>query len=80
MSKLQWTTDLFPCFQFPVKYLSELFTDTLYKYISDNNLLSTNQSDFRTGDSWINQLLSITHDVYYSFKERFEIRAEFPDI
>ena len=51
----------------------------MYKYISDNNLLSPNQSGFRTGDSCINQLLSITR-IYYSFDEGFETRAIFLDI
>ena len=52
----------------------------MYKYINDNNLLSSNQSGFRTGDSCINQLLSITHDIYHSFDEGFETRAIFLDI
>ena len=52
----------------------------MYKYISDNNLLSPNQSDFLTGDSYINQLLSITHYIYHSFDEGFETRAIFLDI
>ena len=52
----------------------------MYKYISDNNHLSPNQSGFRTGDSCINQLLSITHDIYHSFDEGFETRAIFLDI
>ena len=39
-----------------------------------------NQSGFRTGDSYINQLLSITHDIYHSFDEGFETRAIFLDI
>ena len=52
----------------------------MYKYISGNNLLSPNQSGFRTGYSCINHLLSITHDIYYSFDEGFETRAIFLDI
>ena len=35
---------------------------------------------FRTGDSYINQLLSITYNIYHSFDEGFEIRAIFLDI
>ena len=42
--------------------------------------MSSNQSGFRTGDSCINQLLSITHDIYHSFDEGFETRAIFLDI
>ena len=52
----------------------------MYKYISDNNLLSPNHSGFLIGDSCINQLLSITHDIYNSFDEGSEIRAIFLDI
>ena len=50
------------------------------KHVNDNNLLSPNQSGFRTGDSCINQLLSITYDIYHSFDEGFETRAIFLDI
>ena len=32
------------------------------------------------GDSCINQLLLITHKIYKSFDEGFEIHAEFVDI
>ena len=52
----------------------------MYKYVSDNNLLSPNQSGFRTGDSCINQLLSITHNIYYSLDEGFKTRVIFLDI
>ena len=52
----------------------------MYKYISDNNHLSPNQSGFRTGDSCINQLLSVTNDIYHSFDKGFETRAIFLDI
>ena len=43
-------------------------------------LLSKNQSGFRPGDSTINQLLSITHDIYTSFENNCETRAVFLDI
>ena len=52
----------------------------MYKYISDNNCLLPNQSCFRIGDSCINQLLSVTHMIYYPFDEEFETRAIFLDI
>ena len=50
----------------------------MYKHISDNNLLSPNQSGFRTGDSCINQLLSITY-IFHCFDEGMETRAIFLD-
>ena len=49
----------------------------MYKYIRDNNLLSPNQSGFRTCDSCINELLSVTHDIYHSFDDGFKTRAIF---
>ena len=42
--------------------------------------MSLSQSGFRTGGSSINQLLSITHDIYRSFDEGFETREIFLDI
>ena len=45
-----------------------------------NDLLSSNQSGFRPGDSTINQLLSINTDIYDSFENYDETRAIFLDI
>ena len=42
--------------------------------------MSPNQSGFRRGDSCIYQLLSITHDIYYSFDGGFETVTIFLDI
>lgn len=39
--------------------------------ITENNLVSHNQSDFKPGDSSINQALSIIHEIFQSF-ESFE--------
>ena len=38
-----------------------------------------NQSGFRPGDSCINQLLSITHEIYESFDVGLEVRSAFLD-
>ena len=51
----------------------------MYKYISDNNLLSWSQSSFCIGNSCMYQLLSITHDLYHSSDEGFQTRAIFID-
>ena len=47
-----------------------------------NNCLANGifQSDFKSGDSCINQLLSITHEIYQSFDEHFDVRSIFLDI
>ena len=52
----------------------------MYPYLIDNNLISSHQSGFKGGDSCINQLLSITHEIYKSFDEGFEVRGVFLDI
>ena len=45
-----------------------------------NNLLAPNQSGFKLGNSCINQLVSITHEIYSSFDGGFEVRGVFLDI
>ena len=52
----------------------------MLKYFFDNNLISPKQSGFRPGDSCINQLLSITHDIFTSFYNGLEVRRVFLDI
>ena len=52
-----------------------MFGFFLYK-----GLISANQSGFKSGDSCINQLLSITHNIYNSFEDGYEVRCVFLDI
>ena len=52
----------------------------MYEYFIENELISSSQSGFKPGDSCINQLLSITHDIYQSFDNGFEVRGVFLDI
>ena len=51
-----------------------------YEYFIENELISLNQSGFKPGDLCINQLLYITHDIYKSFDNGFEVRGAFLDI
>ena len=51
-----------------------------FNFLLENNLISPNQSGFKPGDSCINQLLSITHEIYNSFDEGLEVRSVFLDI
>ena len=44
-------------------------------YILWNVLISSNQSGFKQGDSYINQLLSITHDIYQFLDQGYEVRG-----
>ena len=56
--------------------------NVLFKFLDDNNLLSSNQSGFRPSDSCEYQLLSILHDIYASFDccPSLEVRGVFLDI
>ena len=46
-----------------------LIYNNLFKYFIENDLLSQNQSVFKPGYSCINQLISITHEIYQSFDD-----------
>ena len=52
----------------------------MFTFLTDNNLISPNQSGFRPADSCVNQLLAITHEICKSFNEGFEVRRIFLDI
>ena len=42
-------------------------------------LMSHNQSGFKPGDAFINQLLLITHEIYESFNNDLDVRGVFLD-
>ena len=52
----------------------------MLKFCIEDNLLSSNHSGFKPGDSYINQLLSVTHKMYKSFNCCFEVRGVFCSI
>ena len=52
----------------------------MHEYFIENKLISSSQSGFNVRDSCINQLLSITIDIYQSFDNGFEVRGAFLDI
>ena len=62
------------------KVFEKIIFDDLYKFLNENNLISSLQSGFRPGDSTINQLLSITTEIYEAFENFEEVRAAFLDI
>ena len=49
------------------KIFEKLIFNEMFKFLIENDLISPNQSGFKPEDSCINQLLSITHDIYKSF-------------
>ena len=54
--------------------------NSLFHFLYQNNLISTAHPGFKPSDSRINQLLSITHEIYQSTDEGNEIRGVFLDI
>ena len=60
--------------------LERLMFNEMFEIFIENKLISSSQSGFNPGDSCINQLLSITHEIYSSFDEVLEVRSVFLDI
>ena len=61
------------------KIFERLIYNEMYSFFIENDLISSNESGFKQGDSCINQLLSITHDIYHSLDQDYEVRAVFLD-
>ena len=62
------------------KIFERLIYNSLFEFFIANELISSNQSGFKPGDSCINQLLSITHEIFKSFDDGYEVRGAFLDI
>ena len=56
-----------------LKIFESLIYNVMYDFLTDNNLLSPNQSGFRSGDSYINQLFSINNEILNAFDKVREI-------
>ena len=52
----------------------------MFGFFLDKGLISANESGFKPGDSCINKLLWITHNIYKSFNDGYEVRGIFLDI
>ena len=62
------------------KILERLIFNEMFRFLIEDNLIPSNQSDFKPGGSCINQLLSITHEIHRSFNDAIEVRGVFLDI
>ena len=51
----------------------------MLQFFVENKLIFSSLSDFKPGDSCINQLLSITHEIHTSFNEGLDVRSVFLD-
>ena len=63
-----------------IKLFESLVYNELFAFFTDNNLISPNKSGFGPGDSCVNQLIAITHEIYKSFDDGLEVREVFLDI
>ena len=62
------------------KIFERLLYDSMFKFFTEKNLISLNQSGFKLGDSFVNQLLSITHQIFKSLDNGHEVRSVFLDM
>ena len=62
------------------KIFERLIFNEMFGFFIENDLMSQHQSGFKPGDSCINQLLPITHEIYQSFDEGFDVCSVFLDI
>ena len=62
-----------------LKVVKNIF-NKMFGFFIENDLISQYQSGFKHRDSYINQLLLITHEIYQSFDEDFDVRSIFFDI
>ena len=64
------------------KIFERIIFDNIFKYMNQNKFFNSNQSGFRSGDSCIHQLISITHDIHKNFDANpsKEVRGLFLDI
>ena len=60
----------------------KIIFNQLYLFFTTNNLITKNQSGFRSGDSTTNQLLTLVNEIHESFDNRnsLEVRSVFLDI
>ena len=52
----------------------------MFEFFRENELIIHNQSGFKPGESCINQVLCITHNIYQSLDDGLETRGLFLDI
>lgn len=64
------------------KVFEKVIFNNLFNYFQSNNILTDKQSGFRPGDSCVNQLVAITHEIYKAFdgNTSLEIRGVFLDM
>ena len=59
------------------KIFKRLIFNSFFEFFIENESISSKQSCFKLGDSCINQLLPITHEIYKAVDDRYEVRGIF---
>ena len=61
------------------KIFEKIIFNRIYNFLLEEDLLNPSQSGFRLSDSCINQLLTITHEIFEAFdwKPTLEVRSVF---
>ena len=59
------------------KIFERLLYGSMFKFFTENSLISQNQSGFKSGDSCTNQLLSIMHQINKSFDGGHDVWSVF---
>ena len=64
------------------KIFEKAIYNNLLNHIERENFLNINQSGFRANDSYVNQLISVTHEIYRAFNcsPSLEVRGIFLDL
>ena len=64
------------------KMFEKLLFNALYSFFEDHKLLNPFQSGFKKNDSCINQLVSITHEIYsaFDYNPSLEVQGVFLDL
>ena len=62
------------------RFFERLIFNKIFGFFIEDDLISQHQSGFKLGGFCINQLLSITHEIYRSFDEGFDVCSVFLDI
>ena len=52
----------------------------MFKFFTESNLISLNQSGFKPGESCVKQLLSISHQIFKSLDNGHEVQSVFLDM
>ena len=62
------------------KIFEKVILNEIFKFVVEKKVISANLLGFKSGDSCINHLLPITHELYKSFENDVDVRGVFLDI